>query len=153
MVMVKTYPLNVQSAGIKRRRTANAECLAKKHSSLWWSLPRLNRDLIQCKQWLELTDYTEGIGCLSLQQALTLLLWLRSLVLILTTVTGARCKNRELPIAVCRVAQINACYIALNMAVQGACALGAWDLRFTALTVCVFILNKSRVVCLQPDQS
>lgn len=119
---------------------------AKKHSSLWWSLPRLDRDLIQWKQWLELTKCAGGTGCLSLHWALTeLLLWLRSLVMTFIIVTGASCKDRKLPIAVCRVAQISACYIALNMPCPRCMCPRGTGFKIYC-TNCVFILNKSRVV-------
>lgn len=88
----------------------------KKYSSLWWSLPRLDRSLIQCKQCLELSKCAKGIGHLPLQRALIqLLLGLWSLVIIFIAVTGASFKDGDLPIAVCRVARIGTCYMALNL--------------------------------------
>lgn len=106
------YRMQVFNEEDCRRRPPDTQ--AKKHFSLWWSLPRLNRDLIQCKPCLEFTEYSEGIGCLSPQRALTrLLLWLRSLVMTFIAVTGASFKDRELPL--CRFTQMSTWYIAWNV--------------------------------------
>lgn len=112
---------------------------AKKHSSVWWSLPKLDRDLIQCKQCLELAECAEGIGCLSLQWALTqLLLWLWTLGMIFITVTGASFKDRDFPMGVCKVTQIRTCYIALTRCVQGAHAPNSLYIHTEQIKGCLF---------------